>query len=301
MVRPAHFGPNAETAASNAFQNTINHPAALLEVAALAEFDNMARSLQLAGVRLIVIADTEKPDKPDAVFSNNWITTHRNGDVILFPLEAACRRAERRMDIIDTLSAKYGFTVRRIIDLSSHERDSRFLEGTGSMVLDRIHRIAFAAQSTRTHAELLPVFAKEAGYEVCAFDTRGGDGRSIYHTNVMLAIGTRFAVVCSAVIADKQQRDRVTARLVDTGRTIVDITTEQMMAFCGNMLEVQGESGEPLIVLSRTAYKVLTDEQRAKLQHCGKLLPVAVETIEEVGGGSVRCMLTEIFLPQAAS
>jgi len=280
MVRPAHFGTS-------------------LEAAALAEFDRMVCSLRAAGVRLLVIDDTDEPAKPDAVFPNNWITTHANGDVVLFPLEAPGRRAERRMDVIDALSARHGFTVARVLDLSIYEREGRFLEGTGSMVLDRVHRVAYAARSTRTHPDMLRVFAHQTGYDMCAFDTLDDGGRPIYHTNVMMAIGGRFVVICAAVITDTGQREAVVQRLTRSGRRIIDITLEQMGAFAGNLLEVQGRHGEPLIVLSQTAHDALTIEQRATLQHCGTLLPVPVDTIEQVGGGSVRCMLAEIFLPAA--
>jgi hypothetical protein len=297
MVRPAHFGPNAQTAVSNVFQQSGEHPSTLLEAAALNEFDGMVRSLRAAGVNLIVINDTKTPVKPDAVFPNNWITTHANGDVFLFPLEASNRRAERRMDIVDALTAEHGFAVGRVTDLSAHECEGRFLEGTGSMVLDRIHRVVYATPSTRTHPELLHAFALEAGYEVCIFDTLDDGGQPIYHTNVMMALGERFVVICGAAIADSRQREDIMQRLAGTGRQIIDITMEQMVAFAGNLLEVRGKADEPLIVLSQTAHNVLTDRQRALLQGFGKLLPVSIDTIERVGGGSVRCMLAEIFLP----
>jgi len=299
MVRPAHFGPNTETAVSNTFQQTVNQSSVSFEAAALAEFDAMVCSLRNAGVRLIVIDDTDEPGKPDAVFPNNWITTHANGDVFLFPLEAPGRRTERRMDIIDTLAAEYGFTVGRVVELSVYERQEKFLEGTGSMVLDRLHHVAYAARSSRTHPDLLRVFADEAGYDVCAFDTLDAAGRAIYHTNVMMAIGTQFAVICAATISGSRQRERVIERLTRTGRQVIDISLQQMEAFAGNLLEVQGENGAALIVLSRTAHEALTNEQCAMLQRFGRLLPVAVETIEQVGGGGARCMLAEIFLPVA--
>jgi len=299
MVRPAHFGPNVQTAASNVFQRPTDRPSMSLEAAALTEFDGMVRVLRTAGARVIVIDDTDEPATPDAVFPNNWVTTHANGDVFLFPLEAPNRRAERRMDIIDALITKYGFAIGRVSDLSGHEREGRFLEGSGSMVLDRTNRVAYAALSTRTHPELLRTFALETEYDTCTFDTLGDEGRPIYHTNVMMAIGSRFAVICAAAIAGSRQREAVLQRLTRTGRQLIDITMEQMAAFAGNLLEVQGEEGEPLIVLSQTAHDALTVEQRTLLQNCGRLLPISIATIEQVGGGSVRCMLAEIFLPPA--
>lgn len=298
MVRPARFGPNEQTAASNAFQQRTEGSPASLKGAALAEFDAMVGSLREAGARPIVFDDTAEPVKPDAVFPNNWITTHRNGDVFLFPLEAANRRPERRTDIVETLVAEHGFTVGRVTDLSAHERHGRFLEGTGSMVLDRVDRVIYAARSTRTDPELLQDFADQTGYETCLFESRDDDGRPIYHTNVMLAIGRQFAVVCGAAIAGSRQRETVMQRLAGTGRRIIDITMAQMSAFAGNLLEVRGHADEPVTVLSRTAHDALTNEQRTLLQQSGTLLPVSIATIERAGGGSVRCMLAEIFLPK---
>ncbi len=252
-------------------------------------------------MQLIVIDDTVEPAKPDAVFPNNWVTTHSNGDVVIFPLEAPDRRTERRMDIIDTLSVEHGFTVGRILDLSVYECENKFLEGSGSMVLDRVNRVAYAARSTRTHSEVLDIFARETGYDVCAFDTLDDGGRPIYHTNVMMAIGGQFAVICTAAITGTEQCKAIVQRLKHSGRQIIDITMKQMQAFAGNLLEVRGQQGEALIVLSQTAHDALTPNQRSALQNCGKLLPVAINTIEQVGGGSVRCMLAEIFLPLASS
>ncbi len=301
MIRPAHFGPNPETAASNAFQQDTDCSPAVLERISLAEFDGMVSSLRRAGVRVLVIDDTDQPCKRDAVFPNNWFTTHATGDIFLFPLEAPGRRAERRMDIIDSLSAEHGFAVRRVVDLSAHEAEGRYLEGSGSMVLDRANRIIFATCSTRTHTELLNAFAHEVGYEVCVFDTLDSSGRAIYHTNVMLAIGEKFVVVCAAAINDARQRAAVMECLTRTGRGVIEITMEQMTAFAGNMLGVRTAAGESLIILSTTARDALTSEQRATLQRGARLLPVAVDTIERIGGGSVRCMLAEIFLPCAST
>jgi len=301
MVRPARFGPNAQTAASNTFQGPADRPPSAIRATALAEFDAMAGDLQAAGVRLLIVEDTPEPVKPDAVFPNNWITTHANGDIFLYPLEASGLRAERRMEIVDALSVEYGFTVGRIRDLSVYERENRFLEGTGSMVLDRIHRVAYAARSTRTHPDLVRLFAREAGYEPCIFDTLGQGGRPVYHTNVMLAIGRGFAVICAAAIDDVRQREAVLERLKSTERQIIDISMQQMQAFAGNLLEVQAGRGEPLIVLSQTARDALTATQRSTLQNHGRLLSVSIDIIERVGGGGARCMLAEIFLPVAGS
>ena len=281
MVRPAHFGPNTQTAKSNTFQQPTDRPAEALQTAALVEFDRLVQALRTAGVRVIVFDDTDEPVKPDAVFPNNWVSTHANGDVFLFPLEAPDRRIERRMDIINALTAEHGFAAGRVVDLSDHEDEGRFLEGTGSMVLDRIHQTAYAAISTRTDPKLLQTFTSEAGYKICSFATLDDVGRPVYHTNVMMALGCRFAVVCSGAIANSQQRAAVLQRLAGTGRQIIDITMEQMSSFAGNVLEVRGDDGQSLIVLSQTAYAALTDEQCSMLQHFGRLLPVAVDTIED--------------------
>ncbi len=323
MVRPVHFGPNRQTAASNAFQCVPGPSVTLPEstapdvadpdappamataadtamaAAARAEFDGVVAALRAAGARVIVVADTESPAKPDAVFPNNWMTTHAGGDVFLFPLEAPNRRAERRRDIVEALAAEHGFTVARVVDWSGYEREQAFLEGTGSMVLDRVHRVAYAARSTRTQEGLVRLFAREAGFEPCLFDTRDAAGRPVYHTNVMLAIGCRFAVFCGAMIADAGQREAVRARLGGAGRTVIDITPEQMAAFAGNLLEIQGADDTPIVVLSRTAHAALTPAQREMLGVGAPLLPVAVDTIERIGGGGVRCMLAEIFLPRS--
>lgn len=321
MVRPARFGPNLQTAASNAFQRlpstttpgtaaaedcapdafpaTVTPTSIELAAAARAEFDGVVASLRAAGARVIVVADTDSPAKPDAVFPNNWITTHADGAVFLYPLEAPNRRAERRPDIVAALSAEHRFTVARVMDWSGYEREQAYLEGTGSMVLDRVHRIAYAARSTRTHERLVCLFARAAGFEPCLFNTRDATGRPVYHTNVMLAIGSRFAIVCSTMIADAGGRAAVMARLRDTGREVIEITPEQMTAFAGNLLEIKGTADTPLIVLSRAAAAALTPAQRATLGDGAQLLPVAVDTIERVGGGGVRCMLAEVFLPVA--
>jgi hypothetical protein len=298
LVRPCHFGSNPQTAGSNAFQKSVSAATAEIQARAVAEFDGFIRALEAAGVRPIVFADTDVPAKPDAVFPNNWVSFHSDGTVYLYPMEAPSRRAERRTDIIEALAEKHGFRVREIIDLSAAEDTGQFLEGTGSMVLDRVNRVIYAAMSSRTHMSVLADFAQRAEYEIAAFDAADPEGRAIYHTNVMMAIGAGFAVICADAIVDSQKRSTVLARLAASGREILEISGQQMQSFAGNLLELASESGNAVIVLSRAAYAVLTADQRNRLAKFGQVLPVAIETIEEAGGGSVRCMLAEIFLPR---
>lgn len=301
MVRPHCFGPNVETAASNAFQRAADRPPAEIREQALREFDAMVETLSGAGISPIVFEDTDDPEKPDAVFPNNWVSFHADGRVFLYPLEAADRRPERRLDIVEALSSDRGFRVREIVDLSALESSGQFLEGTGSMVLDRVNRVAYAALSSRTHMDALADFAQLADYEITAFDAGDKRGQPIYHTNVMLAVGTRFAVVCADAIVNDEKRSAVRERLAASGHDVVDIGIEQLSFFIGNLLELVDDSGNPVIALSRTARDALTDEQAERIANCGRLLPVDIGTIERFGGGSVRCMLAEIFLPRTAA
>lgn len=297
LVRPCHFGSNSETAGSNAFQQHVSDSAGEIQTRALAEFDGLFQALRLVGVVPIVFDDTDDPVKPDAVFPNNWVSFHGDGTVCLYPMEAPSRRIERRADIVEALSANNGFHVRKIVDLSAAEGDGLFLEGTGSMVLDRVNRVIYAALSSRTHMSVLADFAQQADYDITAFDAVDSAGRPVYHTNVMMAIGSRFAVICADAITDSLKRKTVVARLAASGREIVEISIPQMESFAGNLLELATESGEAVIVLSRAAYAALTVDQRNALARFGQVLPVGIETIEKVGGGSVRCMLAEVFLP----
>lgn len=299
MIRPRAFGPNAQTAASNAFQQRVEGPLTAVREQALREFDALANALRDHGVTPLVFEDTAEPSKPDAVFPNNWVSFHADGRVFLYPLEAPVRRAERRMDIVESLSAEHGFRVRDITDLSELENVGAFLEGTGSMVLDRINRVAYAALSSRTHLDALADFAQRADYEITAFDASDADGQPIYHTNVMMAIGTQFAVVCSESIGDADKRADVLGRLAATGRAVIEIDLAQMHRFAGNLIELRTADGKFIVVLSQNAYDSLTAAQREQLSTFGRLLPVDVAMIERVGGGSVRCMLAEVFLPHA--
>ena len=297
MIRPCCFGPNDQTAQSNFFQRSSTIPRAEIQVRAVAEFDALVKALADAGVEPIVFQDTDSPLKPDAVFPNNWVSFHADGRVFLYPMEAPTRRAERRMDIIETLSQKHAFRVTDIVDLSTWEERGSFLEGTGSMVLDRVRRIAYAALSSRTHMQVLADFSQRAGYEISAFDAVDAQGRSVYHTNVMMCIGEEFAVICADAIADRQQRADVLAQLTASGREIVEISLAQMERFAGNLIEVAGTTGTSVIVLSDAALGVMSKTQLDSLARCGRILSIPIDTIESAGGGSVRCMMAEVFLP----
>lgn len=268
---------------------------------ALREFDAMTGTLREAGVVPIVFEDTDEPTKPDAVFPNNWVSFHADGRVYLYPLESPARRTERRLDIVEALSTDWGFHIREIVDLSMLEARHSYLEGTGSMVLDRRNHVAYAALSSRTHMDALAEFAQRADYEIAAFDSNDAQGRPVYHTNVMMAVGARFAVVCAESIADTTKRAAVLNRLAATQRDVIEISIEQMRHFVCNLLELATGDGDTVVVLSRTAHDSLDETQRARISRCGRLLPLDVDTIERIGGGSVRCMLAEIFLPTVAA
>jgi len=298
MVRPQAFGPNEQTAASNAFQRAPDRPLAELRGRAQREFEAMVDALRRAGVEVIVFDDADEPVTPDAVFPNNWASFHADGRVFLYPMEAVDRRAERRLDIVEALSTEHGFHVSEIVDLSSLEVDGLFLEGTGSMVLDRVGHVAYAALSSRTHMDALAEFAQRADYEITAFEANDSSGVRIYHTNVMMCLGERFAIICADAIDGAEKRAAVLERLGKTGRNIVEISMQQMEHFAGNVLELDDGAGGAVVAVSRTAHDSLTDDQRERISRCGRMLPIDVGTIEQVGGGGVRCMLAEIFLPR---
>ena len=299
MIRPSHFGSNPQTARSNQFQRPAMHSAAELSVQAVREFDGVVTALDLAGVQALVVADVPDDRTPDAVFSNNWMSTHCDGTVVLYPMAAANRRAERRPDILERLVAEGGFQVRRVINLSGLEQSGNYLEGTGSLVLDRLQHMAFAVRSARTHDAALAEFARLTGYRVVAFNARVGAGHSVYHTNVLMSLGRHIAVLCSDAIGDPAERRAVCAALTASNRQLLTVSASQVQEFAANCLEVDAPGG-PVLVLSETALRSLRPAQRRVLERHTALLPVDVATIEHVGGGSVRCMLAEIYLPRSA-
>lgn len=297
MVRPAHFGFNRETAPSNAFQRPgAAGEAREIERQALAEFDALAARLERAGLKVIVAADSEEPPKPDAVFPNNWVSFHADGTLVLYPLLAANRRAERREELVRQVAAAGPYRIRRIVDLSEREREGKYLEGTGSLVLDRAHRLAYASLSPRTHLDVLADFALELDYELVTFESFDRTGAVVYHTNVLMTVGRAFALLCSASIVDPRHREAVYAKLEGSGHQIIEISLEQMHAFAGNALELLGRSG-PVIAISAAAWRSLAPAQRARLERQGEPVLGEIPVIERHGGGSIRCMLAEIHLP----
>jgi hypothetical protein len=295
MVRPAAFGFDPETAANNAFQNKPGDIAANdLQSRAVVEFDNVAATMRANGVNLYVVKDKPEPTRPDAIFPNNWISTHEDGTVILYPMMAPNRRLERRQDVLDDLE-KY-FEIRRVVDLSRHENTGRYLEGTGSMIMDRTNGVIYACRSPRTHEAVLKEVAKTLGYRTVLFDAVDGNGKPIYHTNVMLSIGTNYVVLADCTIPDVAERERVMAYLGGGGHRIVKLRPEQLNEFAGNVLEVLGR--ERFVAMSSRAFKSLSDSQLDLLEVWAKTVHFPIPTIENIGGGSIRCMLAEIFLPR---
>lgn len=294
MVRPASFGFNAQTAESNAFQNQIEGLSqAEISQKAQAEFDEFVAKLRSKGIHVQVIEDTKTPEKPDAIFPNNWVSFHADGRVFLYPMCTPNRRLERRNDIIETIASK--FEINQVRDLSVSEAEGKILEGTGSMVLDHIHQIVYACLSPRTEKSLLEDYAKEIGYEAVVFTSLDEKEGEVYHTNVVMCMGKGFAVICLDTIQNAEEREYVTNRLKQTGNEIVDISLAQMNRFAGNMLQVENAEGKTFLVMSQTAYNALTDAQVQQLSAHTEILPVQIDTIETIGGGSARCMMAEIF------
>jgi hypothetical protein len=297
LVRPAHFAFNPETAGSNGMASPASGAAAAA-LEALAEFEALYQALRLAGVRCCVVQDTPLPRKPDAVFPNNWVSFHADGSLVLYPMYAPSRRAERRGEILAAVQSELGFRERRRLDLHQRERQGRFLEGTGSLVLDHVDRIAYACRSVRTEESLVMEWCEWMEYEPVVFDSCGRDGRPLYHTNVLLSIGARHAVVCSAALRGSD-RDRVLERLRASGRTIVQISMDALYGFAANVLELQvpgpGASSSGLLVMSARARAALAPAEWELLRAAVDLvIEVPVPTIENLGGGGVRCMMTEV-------
>ena len=297
MIRPVRFESNPMTAASNRFQGKIDSDPAEQQAAALREFDALVATLRDAGIEVIVIDDTHEPHTPDAIFPNNWISLHADGRVVLYPMEAENRRTERRMDIVQHLGNEDGRQISELVDLSSHEASGHYLEGTGSMVLDRVNRVAYACISTRTHLDPLGDFAQRMGYDVVAFEAVDSAGVPIYHTNVLMNVGEQVAVICGEAIPREDQRAAVLARLHDTGHEVLLLSFAQLDAFAGNMLELRNKDGERVLAMSQQAYDSLNEEQHAVLAANGRIVSVAIDNIESSAGGSVRCMLAEVHLP----
>jgi hypothetical protein len=299
MVRPANFGFNAETAENNAFQSRDQLLSGEeMRRNALVEFDRFVATLRAAGVDVIVAEDSASPVKPDAVFPNNWVTFHQEGHIITYPMFAPTRRLERREAIIQKV-LDAGFTQSGNREhLEDSEAVAVFLEGTGSIIFDHEHRLAYACLSPRTDEGLLEQLCRLLGYQKVVFHSVDGHGQDIYHTNVMMALGETFVVICLDSVRDAQERAMLEAIFARTGKAIVDISLEQMNTFAGNMLQVQNVKGDRILVMSEQAYKALTADQVATLKTHTQLLYSDIKTIETYGGGSARCMMAEIFLPK---
>lgn len=296
MVRPANFGFNAETAENNAFQTKelIDTPEVICQKAQ-SEFDEMVATLRSHGVNVEVVQDTPTPVKPDAIFPNNWISMHESGKVITYPMYAKNRSIERREDIVSLLEDKFNFKKR--YSFEQYEDENVFLEGTGSMILDREHKKVYACLSERTDIHLLDKFSRLVDFQHIAFNSVDRNGFPIYHTNVMMAIGVDFCVIVLESIHDEAERKNVIDNLTNDGKALIDLSYKQMEHFAGNMLQVKG-SDDNYLVMSQTAYNSLEAEQIVELRKYTKLLPIAIPTIERYGGGSVRCMMAEVFYPE---
>lgn len=302
MIRPVKFGYNAETAENNLYQKKLETQSpAEIQQQALSEFNQFVDKQKAAGVNVIAIDDTVAPTKTDSIFPNNWISTHTDGTVVTYPMWAESRRLERREDIIDTLKTM-GYKVGRRLDYSSFEAQEQYLEGTGSMILDREHEIAYACVSPRTHKELFAAFCIEFGYKPVVFTasqtTDEGSLSDIYHTNVMMSVGENIAILCDEAIRNAEEREMVIQTLKETGKEIVHITEEQCNQFAGNMLQVRNQSGQKILVMSEQAYRSLTEEQIKQIEKHTNILYSPLYAIETCGGGSARCMMAEIFLPK---
>ena len=285
------------TAESNLFQGRSAATPAEQQEVATQEFDGLVDVLRAAGINVIVENDTPDPHTPDSIFPNNWVSFHGDGRVVLYPMEAPNRRTERRADIIDRLANEHGFQIAEVLDLSGHEAAEHYLEGTGSMVLDRSNRVAYACLSSRTQLDPLGDFAQQMDYDVVSFDAVDRNGVPIYHTNVLMNVGEAVAVICDEAIARDDQREAVLARLSETGHSIVRLSYDQLDAFAGNMLELQNSDGERVLAMSTQAWNSLDATQQAALQENAKIVCSPIDNIESSAGGSVRCMLAEVHLP----
>jgi len=292
MVRPAHFGYDPSTAKTNSFQDTEGSDQILdIQHKAIEEFNGAVDTLRANGVDVVVIDDTDEPKKPNAVFPNNWVSFH-DGRVILYPMLAENRRWERRLDLLDQLVDE-GVAVDEIIDISKYEENNMFLESTGSVVIDYEHDLAYACLSSRTDRDVLNKLCEINGYEPVLFESFNKEGVAVYHTNVVMCIASKYAVICTESIQADQRFD-VIRILEETGHEVVEITMDQMYSFAGNMLEVFNHQGESVIVMSQAAYDSLTENQLNTISAHSKIQTVSIPTIEKFGGGSVRCMMCRV-------
>ena len=291
MVRPARFAFNEETAQNNYFQQ----PSGSESVAekALEEFDTFVRLLRANDVDVTVVQDSPEPWTPDSIFPNNWFSSHLTGELVLYPMFAPNRRQERKREVLELLRRKMNH--RKVVDLTTWEEEGEFLEGTGSMLFDRDRGVAYCCRSPRTSEKVLAEFCSRMNYDALLFDAVDAQGNAIYHTNVMMEVGTQVAVICLEAIRDEGEQRKVVSRLTAAGKIIVEITLDQMNHFAGNMLEIKSRGGEPLMVMSSSARKALTPDQERTIATFTRILSSDLGTIEANGGGSARCMVAEIF------
>jgi hypothetical protein len=293
MIRPCQFAYNEETAVNNAFQAPTGEPD--VQYKALEEFNHMVQLLEQQDIGVFVVDDIPNPPTPDAIFPNNWVSFHSNGTAILYPMFAPSRRKERKSGVLERI--REVFKIRHILNLSDYEKQEMFLEGTGSMVLDRVNHITYAGLSRRTSRKVLEEFCRKMSYKPVIFEATDHFGQPIYHTNVMMSLGERFCVICLDCIRNDKQRDQVRTELQKSGKEIIEISEQQMAGFAGNILQVRNLRDARFIVMSSRAHTSFRPDQLNVLARHGKILHIPLETIEINGGGSARCMMAEIFLP----
>lgn len=297
MIRPVNFTYNDQTAVNNAFQ--VGGHDKDVQRKALKEFDDFVLKLRNKGVVVMVVDDSPEPSTPDSIFPNNWVSFHEEGSLVLYPMYAKNRRQERKPEVLKNIKEK--FSVSKVIDLSGFEVENKYLEGTGSMVLDRDKKIAYACLSPRTDTELFKKFCDELNYRPVAFRATDLNGKAIYHTNVMMCVADRFIVICLECIADKSEQEFVSNTILRSGKEIIEISNDQMNQFAGNMLQVSNRAGEKFLVMSTKAYTSLNEEQLKKLTAYNEIIHSSLDTIETNGGGSARCMMAEIYLAERIS
>jgi hypothetical protein len=293
MIRPVNFAFNFETAGNNAFQ--VKNDGDDVQQRALNEFDDFVSLLRKNNVDVLVVEDTPHPHTPDSVFPNNWISFHNDGTLLLYPMFAPSRRAERKEHVLQKVYER--FRISNKIDLSHYEKSNLFLEGTGSMVLDRENKIAFACLSPRTNKKVLDDFCNKMNYQPVTFTAVDSNGTPIYHTNVMMCVADRYVVICLDSIKNPEERARVTETIQKTGKELINVSYQQLNAFAGNMLQIESRAGEKILVMSTQAYQSLTEKQVQKLNSYNRIIHAPLTVIEANGGGSARCMMAEIHLP----
>jgi hypothetical protein len=300
MVSPDSFAYNRQTAESNTFQSELNYDTETLRKKVMNEFKAMVNTLNENGVDVFISGNDTGEDLPDAVFPNNWFATYEDGTVVLFPMLTPNRRKERDRNIIENIFEPAGFQAKTLLDLSAYENKKMFLEGTGSLVLDRKNNAVFAIESERTTRHMFDIYCSRMNIQESNrifFRAEDENGAPIYHTNVIMSIGEGFAVICAECIHDKNEKASVLDKLSQLGLDVITINYSQLKAFCGNLLNVKSKNGESLIIMSENAKSSFNDEQLSRLSKYGKIVSVNIDTIEKVGGGSARCMMAEIFLP----